>query len=69
MADNRRTQQIGRREVDLWRETQIATFEALVERLETLLAAMRTDRPGYHLTATEWADRLATIVATYRGTR
>lgn len=51
MTDERRAQQIGRREVDLWREAQIAKAETLIERLEALVTkwthfANRADAPA-----------------------
>ena len=48
---------------------RIEELEAVGERYVALLAAldaleqeMRTPRPGYNVTDTEWADRLAAIL-------
>ena len=41
MVDNRRGQQIGRREMDIWREHQIARCEKQRTRLEGLEREMR----------------------------
>jgi hypothetical protein len=48
MTDDRRTQRIGRREIDLWREHQIARCEAQRTKLEALEREMRGVADGYH---------------------
>jgi hypothetical protein len=61
MTDDRRGQRIGRREIDLWREHQIARCEQQRTRLEALEREMRDVlekawRNGY------WADKLTAIL-------
>jgi hypothetical protein len=48
VTDERRTQRIGRREIDLWREHQIARCEKQRARLEALEREMREIADGYH---------------------
>jgi hypothetical protein len=65
MAGERRNQQIGRRELDLWREHQIARCEKLRVRLEGLEREMR-DADAMKVTvagrAVFWVDRLTSIL-------
>jgi len=80
VTDERRSQQIGRRELDLWREHQIARCETQRTRLEALEREMRDgDRPARFwadkLTAVlneqngYWSNRLAEILAKHRESR
>jgi hypothetical protein len=54
MADERRTQRIGRREIDLWREHQIARCEAQRTRLEALEQALQKDATAHSAEAVKW---------------
>jgi hypothetical protein len=64
-VEYRRNQQIGRREVDLWREHQIARCEQLRVRLEGLEREMRdaatVDNAAGSASGT-WADYLTAIL-------
>jgi hypothetical protein len=66
MTDNRRSQQIGRRELDLWREHQIARYEQMVTALEALAAKM-TGHYNDHVVF--YAGRLAAELQKHREAR
>jgi hypothetical protein len=64
LGDDRRTQRIGRREIDLWREHQIARCEQQRTRLEALEREMKIPANNVQATGIKlyWAKRLTAIL-------
>ena len=75
MNDDRRRQQIGRRELDLWREHQIARYEQLVTALNALVVRMQNANQmhgaefEYNVSPRTCADWLAAELQTHRKAR
>jgi hypothetical protein len=71
----RRNQRIGRRELDLWREHQIARAEQLVTALNALVVRMQNANRmhgaefEYNVSPRTCADWLAAELAKHRGPR
>ena len=54
---------IGRREIDIWREHQLKRCEEFADKLELLLGEMREDEVN---TLRYWTKRIETELDTYR---